>query len=94
MKSLTHSKIDRTVSYIQIIIIIGVFLSYLIDPAYMLFGALFSIPASVIVLIYFITKAVMVKGFKVYFRVIFISLIWPVLCYWFIWYLFRDFPSW
>lgn len=94
MKSLTHSKLDRIIGYIQIIIILGVLFSYLIDPAYLLFGALFSIPVSVIILIYFITKAVIVKNFKVYLRVIFVSLMWPVLCYWFIWYLFRDFPSW
>lgn len=80
MKSLIQSKFDKPAFVIQIITILGVGISGLIDPSFWIFGAIFTTPISVIILLYFIDKALYLRGniSKIALRGLFTSLFWVI----------------
>jgi hypothetical protein len=62
MKSLVQSKTDKIFLVLQLIVVGGVLISGVIDPSFWIFGSAFTFPLSLIFMLYFLVRFLVLRS--------------------------------
>jgi hypothetical protein len=75
------SKLDKTAFYLQVLVVVCPWIAFLLDPSFLFFGAYFSTPLSLAILLYLIARCIYQypRPSKVALRGLILSLVWLVL---------------